>query len=969
MTAQSQPDPDSIDSRPQPERVFLGFNGPLSNRAADWLLANGPGSPRLLDLRHWLLVTAGRRAGRIILGDLIDAAEAAGRSLVPPRLLTPGSLMDHLIPIDNAASTDTVLMAWIEALRSFDSTELIALIPNPPATEAWLSWRSLARLIMRLHGELAGEERTFQDVASATAGFDLPRETERWELLARIEARLHELLAREGLVEAFSARAGLVHETTGMVAEAHVVLLGLPELNGIQQRALRRSGLPVTALIAAPESFADRFDDLGLVRVESWCDHVPSLREEQIHIVESATDQARAVVELIARWNDEAMEHERPTIAPDDLTIGVGDPTFIRALTRAVEQAGLHVHNPEGSPLDRAAPARLLDAAARWLDEPRFVHMAALLRHPDLELWLNATLKNPRDAEAHGGWLTLLDEYFAAHLHDRFDGTWLGEAREQAALRAIHQAVNTLFHPLQGSPRALREWIDPILDVLINLYGPLEAAGKLPPEIPKACLAIREVVRDWRLPPEALQPVISGSAAVRLLVQQLADTHQPAERRAEAVELVGWLELLFDPSPSLIITGVHDGAIPSRPASDPFLPETLRRALHLPTAEHRLARDAYLLEAILLSRPRAALIAGRRNPADEPLTPSRLLLRGDDETLLHRVRQLCGETAERPPALPRGLRAGDESRFTVPALPLPLEPPRAMSVTEFRDYLACPYRYALRRCLRLRTTEATLAELNPMQFGDLAHKVLESFGRDPLVRESRDPREIEAFLLDALIRQMQDQFGTHLLPAVRIQQARLEQRLRDFARKQAGWRAEGWRIEAVEQRFTEEDIALDIPDDDPMPLRAAIDRIDRHERTRIVRVIDYKTSESGDSPHMIHHGVSTVSDDWIDLQLPLYHYLLARSEVDLSSGVELGYIVLPKQTDGAAYRPAQWTEDDLHHAVECARRVVRDIRAQRFPMNREIASSYDAFARLCQSLVMTLGDDEDDDDSSNGDES
>src|SRR5690606_3882491 len=98
-------------------------------------------------------------------------------------------------------------------------------------------------------------------------------------------------------------------------------------------------------------------------------------------------------------------------------------------------------------------------------------------------------------------------------------------------------------------------------------------------------------------------------------------------------------------------------------------------------------------------------------------------------------------------------------------LPSKLTPPAHMNATDFRLYLACPYRYALQRLLRLEPMPRESLEMDPLRFGSLAHEVLERFGRDPAVREMMDAKPIRDYLLDQLNVIASDRFGAHPLPA------------------------------------------------------------------------------------------------------------------------------------------------------------------------------------------------------------
>jgi len=937
----------------------MDWDRPLLPAAATWLIDRYRRDEDLVDMRGVFCVLPGRRAGRVLIALLAAACDEQGLAFVPPRIITPGTLT-AVLPASEApmATGAERVFAWLQALKQCAAGEIEALLPLPPEEGDLLAWHELARTIDALHEELAGENVTFADVPIRAECLEMFAEGDRWRALAAVARRYHDVLASCGLDDPHAAQQAQL-ETRGVDRTAEIILIGVTELNAAQRAVVSAAGERAIAIIHAPSSLADHFDAVGCVVPAPWADAEIALDDEQIIVAEAPADQAQAALRAIA-----ALDGAR---AADQITIGAGDVSLLDPVMRAAGWAGLQVHSAAGTELRRTAPFRLLEAIAGWLADGRFASLAALVRHPDLESWLMRRTGRTAAGASRGvtDWLTLLDRYFSDHLHERLAGEWLGETERCRRLRLVWNEVHALLSPLAGADRALGAWSGPILEVLGSVYADLEAQTASPHQRAAitACLKLRDVLARQAQVTEALQPRTDAATAIGLLLSEAVSETVASDVRADQIEMLGWLELHLDPAPALILLGVNDGRIPEAVSADLFLPDALRQALGLMRSnDRRYARDAYLLQAICRSREQLTIISGRRDARGEPLQPSRLLLACDDETLVGRIRRMCaaGDDADEERtarALPIGVPpCGSASTFTVPALPADLPEPRSMTVTEFRTYLACPYRYALQRLMKLEAVADDAAELDALQFGTLAHEVLERFGSDPEIRESDEPGEIEAYLLRALRHVQQRKYGRDPMPAVRLQMARLEQRLRRFASLQAKLRSEGWVIEHTEFTFAPE-TKLDIPGQEPMPIRGQIDRIDVNMMTGRRRIIDYKTGERGESPFQAHHGRKTLPEHgelpWLDLQLPLYHYLARQHGI--GGEVELAYIVLPKKADDLAVRIADWRPEHIEAAVDVARTIVRDIRAGRFVMKPEFARPFDPFARICQTF--TFGED------------
>lgn len=908
-------------------RVFLDWKQPLLVSAVEYL-AERFGVSGNLEMGGATVVLPGGRSSRRLLELLVQCAESTGRALTPPKIVKVGKMPELLYTAKRPFASDLVQrLAWAEALRACDAPRLATLMAQPPEPDDLTAWLSLGEMLGRLHRELAAEALDFQNVVGAggrIAGFG---EQTRWETLVAIRAEYLAALDRLNLWDLQTARLFAIRQGECRT-DQEIILVGTADLNQAQRMMLDQVADRTTALVFAPERLAERFDAYGCPVAEAWQEADIPLPDDRIEVVDGPADQAAAVLGAMARWDGRR--------AADEITVGVPDARLVPYLEQQLRQCDIRARYGVGRPVAQSGPCRLLSAVAEYLDGKRFASLAALVRHPDIHRWLAA-------GGIKGDWLTEMDEYHTEHLPLHLQGRWLGRPEASALLREVHARVESLLAVLAGKRRPLAEWSVPLVDLLLAIFGgtPLDTAVPNERETALACEKIHEVLAEHQAICAALMPNVSGAEAIGLVLEQLAGETIAAPAAPDAVELLGWLELPLDDAPALIVTGMNEGKVPTSLNADMFLPNQLRRQLGLDDNDRRYARDAYALAAMVASRPEVVLVAGRRSPEGDPLTPSRLLFATDAETAARRALRFFGDQTSARPILPGALRPGDRSWLDVPR-PEPLaEPVRSMRVTEFRDYLACPYRYYLRHRLQLGELRDTAEELDAAAFGSLAHEVLGALGRGP-VAASTDPEAIVAFLDAALADTLARWHGTAPLAAILVQAEQLRARLASFAQWQAQWTAEGWRIEAIETGPDEGQASL-VVDGRPMFLRGRIDRIDVHEATGRRIVLDYKTSDTAKTPRQAH----TSGGRWVDLQLPLYRHLAAGMGID--GPVELGYILLPKDVRRTGLEKADWTEHDLAEADAVAAEVIRGVRAEQFwpPADPPPAFS-EEFSAICQ---------------------
>jgi hypothetical protein len=609
----------------------------------------------------------------------------------------------------------------------------------------------------------------------------------------------------------------------------------------------------------------------------------------------------------------------------------------------------------------RTPPARLLQAAADYLDGHTYPALAALLRHPDAPALLGLGGVKVRGAEA----LEVADAYFGDHLPYSLGGA-LPRGRERGGAAAaadggdqapdfpsVVRALDSdeALRAFRGR-KPLSGWMADVLRLAEGIYGAQALDRSKPDE--RRLVDVLEEIRGAALAlhrlPGVLDEECSGAEALRAVLAGLEEAKLPPDPDHAAVELLEWLEIPLDDAPVLVLTGFNEGFVPDSVSGHPFLPDSLCRLLGVLDNRRRLARDAYRLTCVLHSRERVRIIAGRRTAQGDPLRPSRLMFRTDPEALAPRVLRFLEGRDAAPPGTDLaalGLEPACESAFLVPPEPVmelaPEQVPTSLSVTAFRSLLEDAYRFVLEHVLGLERVDDDAREMDPSLFGDVAHRALQGFGRmalaEPPEVDAADEDAVAEVLVKTVRQEVAHRFGASALPAVQLQAAQLEERVKAFAAKQAAWAAQGWRIRAVECKPAGAGWPLDV-DGSPMLLKARIDRIDHNRVTGEWAVLDYKTGKP-ETPEEAHRKGKGDAARWTNLQLPLYRHMLdsvlgpdgepvVPQESPEQGRVRVGYVVLPQDPAECGFLLAEWSEEEVATALDAARDAVRVLRRGRF---------------------------------------
>ena len=902
---------------PMVERVFLGWDRPFLRRAADWLLA------RREELPRWLVVVPTAQGGRRLREAL---AEQAG-GLLMPKFLTPGALLQT--PAPDVAADWAERVAWVEILEKVPDWEAYQeLLPQAP--ELGGEWAAgLANEMVKLRHALQENGLTLTAAAKRLAH---SVEAGRWDALGRLEILMEQQLRTWGMRSRSRVLADGIAIPGNITA---IVLAGIAEMPPLVEQALLAWPGPVTALIGAPAEETHMFSVIGRP-LPQWAERVMPWPEGDAGSVRLAADTRQQAAEAMRA----VAEAQSPS---HEVALGTADPESGDELAHTFTRHGWPAFHPAGVPVTTGL-ARWFCVWSRWLADPKLTVMADLLALPETN-----ALVTGRRVDLATSLSCLRDQSMAirpADLRRRFATATSdpeGPVKNVLDAAGLLETVRTDF--LKGE----------FPETMARLLGRLTANN---PDAASECA----VMLDWLAMAAGLIRQVKRGPRFwldLLLAATPSPVPQPPSNRV--IDVSGWLEMFYEPGRHLVLCGVNDGKVPATTAADPWLGESASRMLDLPGNAGRAARDAFLYQAMLEARRhdgRADLICAKTGPGGEALLPSRFLLAAEPADLPGRVKFLF-RGIEPPEA---GMRWHADWQWQ----PRLAAAPTRINATSLSAWLACPFRYYLRYCLGMQTPEPERVEWNARDFGNVAHFVMEQWGKDPAARDLTDHAALHDWLSAALDHIVASQFGTRPPLAVRVQSEVLRQRFAWLARVQAQWRADGWETIAVEQK-------LEIPVGNTTVV-SRIDRLDRHRERGDLRIIDYKTGKPKDVdkahrrklatnsklPEHLTDGCPAVYAGaekgkpanfvWINLQLPLYAVVLAADKgvMPIPCYFNLG----ATENDVAIREWSDFTITDLDAARACAEWVVAQITAGVFwPPAEKV--EYDDFTVLAAGRKMS----------------
>jgi len=912
------------------QRHFIGWNTPVTTAVRHYLI---PGTiTQSVDLGDTLIVVPTRQASRRLRETLAAHCAASNAALLSAEVVLPAAFF-RAPPLADQRDCSALLTqaVWAEVVHNSVPSDFATLFP-PSGLERDYAWAGqTGETLQKLRATLADGGYTIHRVVEQFS--DTLEELERWKELAEAECRTLNRIEALGFKDTTLRKIEQAEAPALPEGITRIIVASVPDPSLLMIRALEalEKSYAIDILVAAPATQSERFDTWGRPKPELWQSQPIDIPDAETAIVLVGTPKSQAdrAIRTIAEAS--------PQFGPGDIAIGVPDRTVIPFIETALTEQGLPVFDPSEKNISEHPIFGALDGFISLYTTRTYSALRNLIRHPDVLSYLKA-----EGFQTHT-LLTALDEFQGEHLPLRLDDVL---KHLNAPTPTPHTPQSTPHTPTP--PSDLSKAIAAICNLVARfdtlkpakatqtllqaLYKKRMISSKNPDDqaFSAAADTISEIIRELAESESALASTDTPTT-LRLLRQRLAEQTYHADREDSLIDLEGWLELPWNNAPFLIATGMNEGRVPDGRLSDMLLPDSLRQKLGLRNDAGRLARDAYLMTLMIETRResgKTVFIVGKTSAAGDPLKPSRLLFRCSQEELPARAKALFAPVEEREPH-----HASTVSFKLSPLAPLgntPLsEKITKLSVTAFRSYLACPFRFYLNTVLKMRSLDDSKREMDALDFGTMMHTALQKMGESGMWKhENKD--ELADFLISKAETTLTHRFSSPPPLPVQIAMDAARQRLRHAARVQVDITREGWDVVRTEEKY-EMTIA-------GLPIRGTIDRIDQHRDTGAFRIIDYKTSDREATPIAAH--LSSCREEtpefskvdlngkpkrWIDLQLPLYQRLLQANSI-LSGEAELAYFNLPKAVmQTGIYTWDTWTAALAESAYACAEAIVEQI--------------------------------------------
>lgn len=871
---------------------FLGWNKSFLELCIDELFSTYC-SKSLLDLSDYILVSSSSRFNRNLKEELLRSCEAKKIKLSINKVITLGKL-PHIIKAlpSNIATKDEERFAWINAIYKSNEDLKSKYIGKNLSFSKILS---ISDDFNSLKDELG---RNFHDFSSISIARDeeiSEAEIERLDFFNSVYLEYLEELKRRGLIcKDFWFKSAI--KDSYFSSNKNIILFNCIDITPRLCEILKSSSGNVKHFLFCSESNKEGFSEQGVINSSFWLDHKLDIKTDSINKVFNQDTQTTSVLNQI-------------NTGKNSLSIIYRDNLSANLVSKKLREKGVKHTLALSEDLTNSLVGSLLFTIKEFYSVPNGEKFTNLIKNSLLFNYINDTEIN------QNGLVKRAQKYQQKFLQDNYSRFLIYLPKELKTYYVNFLELTNNFNDKMSLVNCIRSFKS-FFDKIFSLKSTLEI-NEFKSELNlKAFEVLISALEDM----EALSDIYGESELnfidfLSLIISKLNIANYYSELSSEEINIVGCLEALLDKTENILLLDCNQGFLPEEASNSWLFSDSFRASFGLANNLSRFAREIYFCAALESSKDSVKYFILKNNSIQgEELFPSKIFYQSSDKILANTVKYLFNNDES---FKEKKLETKDNiALFNIkePKVEASLS---ELSVTSFKSYITCPYRFYLQHVKKLYPIELELNELKANQFGSIIHNILDIFAKSEL-KDSKSSSEIFEFLKITVVDYFNQQFGTNALPSLELQQQVIEFRLKNFSKWQSKRRKDGWRIDKSEFNIDSLDIKLE-HDHGLTTLKGRLDRIDKNENDGTLALIDYKTSNTSKTPNNIH----LKGGEWIDLQLPLYWYIL-RASGELAP-IELAYVCLSAENKSNLYQKANWNEEDLEVAIDSAKLIAQSI--------------------------------------------
>ena len=903
---------------------FIDQENTLLEQSAKLLLKEKSKGRSPFNLSHYNILVPNLQASRMLREALAFYSSKQSSGVLSPKIYTPESLLKHCTKnLSNTASSAQIQWAWAETLCQVPKKHLTGFLPQLPSKRTF-SWAvPIANTLITIREQLLTNgwifKTAYQKIKSH--GWD----QNRWETWVYLEKTCIAIQKKNQWDDPTTKLLQYIEKKDFPLNIPRLLLLGCPNLSPFLEKCLetlsRKSKIEVW--VYASDKEKDYFNQWGRPLKKHWNQLSQDLKFNT-NIANLSADTDILAQNITKIWKKEDWRKQQ-------VAVGLLDNDMKYPLITAL-----------GSDSYFFDPSKKNNEIRYWLYS---LHLWKELLDENSEVFIEWAfqpfIKNQwLENKCPETWLK--DFYKCQQKHQFYT---INKARSYCSIH--NSSLEKPFQLLDQLRINFKQLgvFSFIRNTWELIYNSTSNTVKYSYNI------VYDALYQLEKQLSSVLTQLCPKESLTFIINYLSKLPSIAENNDGKISLSGWLDLLWNPAPGLVLIGLHECKLSSNKDCDAYLPDSLKTTLGLLTSDDQYAMNAYIFKRILSSRkPNLQQIwLSKLNTAGEPLIPSRLLFHGNKEDLANRTKQLF-TTEYQPNHTPVTDWKGDWKQ------PLHL-PIKKISVTQFADFLQCPFRFYLKNILDMEPLNERKWEMNPRDYGTLFHQCLEKYYQNLKAGTTFSEKSLQNFLTTTLDKSFLNRFGKSENALLEIQKHSLLQRLQSGIPLLLERIDLGWCVEAIEKPFKETHTI----EDKTIEISGKIDLIESHPEKGI-QLIDFKTFEKAISPVEKHLKKRSPKDEeypdwqiaiqgqrpsiWIDLQIPIYVNHIKN--VFPNRKIIASYLVFPAAIQETGYH--HWenlSEELLKRALICRNGVLRKIIQEDFqPIRTSVL--HDPFQELIE---------------------